>query len=167
MKLKDMNALLTHEVKDLLHAEKQLAKALPKMAAAASNPELRKAMEHHFEETKNHVARLEEVCELMGIPARGQKCPAMEGLVEEGQEIIDAEGDDAVRDAALIAAAQRVEHYEMAGYGSARTFAQELGLTKVVKMLQATLDEEGAANEKLTGIAEGRINAKAVGAGAS
>jgi ferritin-like metal-binding protein YciE len=167
MKLKDMNALLVHEVKDLLNAEKQLVKALPKMAAATSNPKLRDAMESHFEETKNHVARLEEVCDLLGIPARGHKCPAMEGLVEEGQEIIDSDGDDAVRDAALIAAAQRVEHYEMAGYGSARTFAQELGLTKVAKLLQATLDEEGKANKKLTDIAESRVNAKAVGAGAS
>lgn len=167
MKLKDMNALLQHEVKDLLHAEKQLVKALPKMAAATSNPKLRKAMEAHFEETKNHVARLEEVCEHLGIPARGQKCAAMEGLVEEAQEILDADADDDVRDAALIAAAQRVEHYEIAGYGSARTFAQELGLKPVVKLLQATLDEESKADKKLTEIAEGRVNAKAVGAGAS
>lgn len=167
MKLKDMNALLQHEVKDLLHAEKQLVKALPKMAAATSNPKLRNAMEHHFEETKNHVARLEEVCEHLDIPARGQKCAAMEGLIEEAQEILDADADDDVRDAALIAAAQRVEHYEIAGYGSARTFAQELGLKPVVKLLQATLDEESKADKKLTEIAEGRVNAKAVGAGAS
>jgi ferritin-like metal-binding protein YciE len=165
MKLKDMNALLVHEVKDLLHAEKQLVKALPKMAAAVSNPKLRHAMEHHYEQTKNHVARLEEVCEHLGIPARGQKCPAMEGLIEEGQEIIDADGDDAVRDAALIAAAQRVEHYEMAGYGAARTFAEHLGLKPVVRLLQATLDEEGETNKTLTEIAQTRVNEQAVQAG--
>lgn len=161
MKLKHMNSLLTHEVKDLLHAEKQLVKALPKMARAASSAKLRTAFEDHLEETKGHVERLETVCELLGIPARGEKCEAMEGLIQEGEEIIQADGDDQVRDAALIAAAQRVEHYEMAGYGSARSFAQFLGLGDVADLLQQTLDEEGAANKKLTGLALGSLNAKA------
>ena len=162
MKLKDMNGLLTHEVKDLLHAEKQLIKALPKMAKAASSATLRQAFEDHLDETKLHVDRLEKVCEHLGIAARGEKCEAMAGLVEQGQEIIDAEGDDDVRDPALIAAAQRVEHYEMAGYGAARSFAEQLGLSEVANLLQQTLDEEGAANENLTSIALDSVNRRAM-----
>lgn len=161
MKLKDMNGLLTHEVKDLLHAEKQLVKALPKMGKAASSDKLRAAFEEHLEETKGHVERLETVCEKLGIPARGEKCEAMAGLIEEGEKIIEADGDDQVRDAALIAAAQRVEHYEMAGYGSARSFAEFLGLGDVADLLPQTLDEEGAANKKLTGLALDSVNPKA------
>ncbi len=162
MKLKDMNSLLAHEVKDLLNAEKQLTKALPKMAKAARDPELKKAFEEHLAETKEHVSRLESICGELGIGARGEKCEAMEGLIKEGSELIEAEDSDpAVRDAALIAAAQRVEHYEMAGYGAARSFAEQLGLDSVVKTLQQTLDEEGNANKLLTKIAKSTVNPKA------
>jgi len=164
MKLKDMNSLLTYEVKDLLNAERQLVKALPEMAQAASNGQLRQAFESHLEETKGHVQRLETVCERLSIDAadNDEQCEAMQGLIEEGQEVIGAEGDDAVRDAALIAAAQRVEHYEMAGYGAARSFAQHLGRNDVADLLQQTLDEEGAANEKLTKLAIDWVNDRAV-----
>ena len=157
-----MNSLLEHEIKDLLNAEKQLTKALPKMAKAARDPELKKAFESHLEETKEHVSRLESICEELGIGTRGEKCEAMEGLIKEGSELIEAEdADPAIRDAALIAAAQRVEHYEMAGYGAARSFAELLGHDNVVKTLQQTLNEEGEADKKLTKIARSTVNPKA------
>lgn len=161
MDLKDMKGLLEHEVKDLLYAERHLVKALPKMAKAASDAGLQKAIEQHLEETKVHVERLEQVCAMLEIGTRGEKCEAMEGLLEEAQEIIKAEGDEAVIDAALISSAQRVEHYEMAAYGSARAFAEQLGLGDVARLLQRTLDEEGEANKKLTQIAEQVVNPRA------
>lgn len=167
MKLKDMNSLLVFEVKDLLNAEKQLTKALPKMAKAASHDKLRQAFEDHLRETEQHVTRLERVCEELGVAARGEKCAAMEGLIKEGSEIIEQDGADAaVKDAALIAAAQRVEHYEIAAYGSARAFAEQLGLTEVAELLQQTLDEEGAADKKLNDLALREVNPRTVGAGA-
>jgi ferritin-like metal-binding protein YciE len=161
MKLTSMHDLLVHELKDLLSAEKQLVKALPKMAKAASSESLRTAIESHLEETKNQVERLNKAFELMEKPARPQTCKAMQGLVEEAAELLEQDGEPSVKDAAMIAAAQRVEHYEMAGYGAARTFAEILGYTEIADLLQSTLDEEKAADEKLNQIAMGEINAQA------
>ncbi|HTN73971.1 MAG TPA: ferritin-like domain-containing protein [Pirellulaceae bacterium] len=144
--------LLKDELKDIFNAENQLLKALPRMAKKASNATLKKAFLAHLEETKTQVERLNQIAELMEIKLAGKKCKAMEGLIEEGKEILEEEGHPAVIDAALIGAAQRVEHYEIAAYGTAKAFAEHLGLTKVVKLLDATLDEESAADEKLTAI---------------
>jgi len=165
MKIKSMEDLFVHELRDLYHAEKQLTKALPKMAKAASSEELRTAFEEHLEETQNQVSRLEQIFSDLDIPTRGVKCAAMEGLIEEGQEAIKDVEDDDVRDAALIAAAQRVEHYEIAGYGCAKTFAELLGHQDVVQLLQETLDEEHAADQKLNEIAMSSVNEEAVAAG--
>lgn len=164
MKLKDMNALFVHELKDLLHAEKQLTKALPKMAKAAESKQLRSAFEEHLQQTQGHVERLETILKDLGESTRAIKCEGMEGLLKEGDEILKQDGktDQGVLDAALIAAAQRVEHYEIAGYGAARTFARMLGHSKAAELLQTTLDEEGAADKKLTQIAEKQVNLQAV-----
>lgn len=161
MELNDLKELLEHEVKDILYAERKIVKALPKMANAATHPKLKKAFEDHLEESRGHVERLEKVCEHMGMAARGEKCEAIEGILEEGEERIKAKGDDAVIDAALISAAQRVEHYEMAAYGSARAFAEALGLSEVVDLLQQTLDEEGNADKTLNKLALNTINPQA------
>ncbi len=158
MELNSMKDLLEHEVRDILYAERKIVKALPKMANAANNQELKQAFEDHLEETRGQIERLEQVCEQLGIGARGEKCEAIEGILEEGEERIKAKGDDAVLDAALISAAQRVEHYEMAAYGSARAFAEALGLTEVVNLLQETLDEEGKADKTLNKLAKNTIN---------
>ena len=161
MKLESLHDLYVGELKDLYNAENQLLKALPKMAKAATSPELQAAFEEHLEQTKGQVERLESIFEELGVSPKGKKCKAMEGLVEEGSEVIDATGDDSVRDAALIAAAQRVEHYEIAGYGCARTFAQLLGFDDAVQLLQQTLEEESETDEKLTQLAETVINVEA------
>jgi ferritin-like metal-binding protein YciE len=161
MKMKTLSDLLIHELKDLLSAEKQLTKALPKMAKAATNEDLKAALEAHLEETEGQIERLEKVFSQLDIPNRGTKCKAMEGLIEEGKEILEQDMDDDVRDAAIISAAQRVEHYEIAGYGCARTYAQMLGHDRVAALLQETLDEERAADEKLTEIAMQSVNAEA------
>ncbi len=162
MKLESLHDVFVDELKDLYNAETQLTKALPKMAKAASSEELRAAFEHHLEETENHVQRLEKIFQKMNLPSKGKRCKAMAGLIAEGSEIIEKEGGDhgAVKDAALIAAAQKVEHYEIAGYGSVRTHAQQLGLDEAANLLQETLDEEGAADKKLTEIAQ-EVNAEA------
>jgi ferritin-like metal-binding protein YciE len=162
MELSTLKDLYIHELKDLFSAEKQLLKALPKMAKAASNPELAKGFEEHLEETEGHVARLEEILESHDQSTRGPKCKGMEGLVAEGAEIIEEEADDEVRDAGLIAAAQRVEHYEIAGYGTARTYAELLGDETGARLLQQTLDEESATDEKLTELATSSINVAAL-----
>lgn len=156
--MKNMNDLLVHELKDLYSAEKQLTKALPKMIKAADNEELRDALQSHLGETEEHVTRLETILSQLEIPTRGAKCQAMEGLIEEGKTVLEEEMEEEVRDAAMICAAQRVEHYEIAGYGCARTFAQQLGYDDAAQLLQQTLDEEKAADEKLTQIAMGRVN---------
>lgn len=161
MKLKTLEDLFHHELKDLYSAEKQLLKALPKMAKAATNDDLRQAFEHHFEETEEQVNRLEKIFEELGVSSRGPKCAAMEGLIEEGKEIMEEDSEPEVLDAALICAAQRVEHYEIAGYGCARTFAHQLGHEKIAATLQRTLDEEGATDHKLTQLAESRVNSAA------
>ena len=166
MEVNDLKDLLEHEVRDILYAERRIVKALPKMANAANNPKLKKAFEDHLEETHGQIERLEKVCEHLGIGARGEKCEAIEGLLEEGEERIDAKGDDAVIDAGLISAAQRVEHYEMAAYGSARAFAEALGLSEVAKLLQETLDEEGKADKSLSKLAKDTINPAAAQAAA-
>jgi ferritin-like metal-binding protein YciE len=149
-----LNDLLIEQLQDLYDAEHRLIEALPKMRDAATSSELKNAFDMHLDETKNHVRRLENVFSQLGVEAERQTCPAMKGLIKEGQEMIDADGDPGVKDSALIAAAQRVEHYEMAGYGSVRTFARRLGLGQIADTLQMTLEEEGAADKKLTQVAQ-------------
>ena len=159
-----LHALLTDEIKDLYYAENRLVRALPKMAKAATNAALKAGFKAHRAETRAHVTRLARALKILGLPAKGKVCHAMIGLIEEGAEAIALKGPAAVRDAALIGAAQRVEYYEMAGYGTARAFAQALGEEQVAALLQATLDEEGATNKKLTKISV-RVNAAALAAG--
>lgn len=161
MKLESLQDLFVDELKDLYNAENQLLKALPKMAKAAHHPDLKQAFTDHLEETRGQVERLEQIFKGLDGSPKGKKCKAMEGLVEEGKEIIEQSADPAVKDAALIAAAQRVEHYEIAGYGCVRTFARLLGNDEAADLLQETLDEEAAADKKLTDLAETVINAEA------
>ncbi|MEO6969908.1 MAG: ferritin-like domain-containing protein [Chthoniobacterales bacterium] len=158
MKLDSLRTLWIEEMRDLYNAENQLLKALPKMAKKATTPELKKAFESHLEETRTHVERLEEIFAKLGKKPSGKTCKAMKGLVEEGSEMMAEDGPASVIDAGLIAAAQRVEHYEMAGYGVVRTFASVLGEDDAQETLQETLDEEGAADKTLTEIAEGLVN---------
>jgi len=161
MALQTLQDLFVHELKDLYSAENQILKMLPKMVEAANSEELAQAFADHLQETKGHVQRIEDIFrELEGSP-RGKKCAGMEGLLKEGKELLEEEAADWVMDAALIGAAQRVEHYEIAGYGTARDHAEKLGLYKVAQQLQQTLDEEGAADKKLTEIAVSSINALA------
>lgn len=162
MKLESLQDLFIEQLKDLYSAETQLTKALPKMAKAASSEELKNAFQEHLEVTKEHVSRLEQVFQELGESPKGQKCKGMEGLIEEGAETIKEDMEDAVRDAALIAAAQRVEHYEIAGYGTVRTYASLLGHDAAVTLLQQTLNEEGEADKTLTSLAE-NINVQAEG----
>lgn len=160
-KFEKLDDLFVAQLEDLYDAEKRLTDALPKMSKAATSPQLKAAFDEHLEQTRNHVNRLETIFRQIGKEPERESCDAMKGLIKEGEEMINAKGDDEVRDAALIAAAQRVEHYEMAGYGTVRNFAQRLGLADVAGTLQATLDEEGAADEKLTALAESTVNPKA------
>jgi ferritin-like metal-binding protein YciE len=162
MKLETLHDLYVDELKDLYSAEHQLLKALPKMAKAASAPQLAKAFTDHLEETKGQVDRLGKIFKKLDVSPKGKTCKAMEGLLEEGKEVMEEDADPTVMDAALIAAAQRVEHYEMAGYGCVRTFARLLDYEEAAGLLQATLDEEGAADKKLTKLAETVINVEAV-----
>jgi ferritin-like metal-binding protein YciE len=162
MKLDTLQKLYTEELRDLYNAENQLLKALPKMAKAASSEELKDAFEKHLEQTKGHVERLEQVFKELDERPKGKTCRAMKGLIQEGSEILEQDGDESVRDAGIIVAAQKVEHYEIAGYGSARTFAHLLGQNKAAELLQATLDEESETNELLTRLAESIINPGAV-----
>lgn len=158
MKLATLQDLLVDQLKDLYSAESQLVKALPKMAKNVTTPALKEAIESHLQETKGQVERLQKISELLGgVKLTGQKCKAMEGLVEEGSEVMEMDGNETVIDAGVVAAAQRVEHYEMAAYGSARTMAEQLGQQEVVDLLQETLDEEKAADEKLTQVVEQEI----------
>jgi len=161
MALDSLRDLLIDELKDLYSAENQLLKALPKMAKAASHQDLKDAFTEHLEVTRGQVTRLDEIFEELEESPKGKKCKAMEGLVEEGSEVIGEDGQDAVKDAALIASAQRVEHYEMAGYGCVRTFATLLGLDDIAAKLQETLDEEREADKSLTELAESIINVEA------
>lgn len=165
MSLDSLQDLFLNELKDVYHAEKQLVEALPRLAKAARSPELRQAFASHFEETEGQVERLERIFEELGEAARGKRCKGMEGLIEEGKEILEEEGDASVIDAALISAAQRVEHYEIAAYGCLRAYAQLLGHQSAVKLLEQTLAEEEAADQKLTVIGEQSVNAQAASAG--
>jgi ferritin-like metal-binding protein YciE len=162
MKLDTLKTLYTNELRDLYNAEQQLVKALPKMAKAASSEELQDAFEKHLEQTKTHVERLEEVFEEIGEEAKGKTCQAMKGLIEEGSEILKKDGEESVIDAGIIVAAQKVEHYEIASYGSVRTFAQLLGKDRSADLLQTTLDEESEANELLNKLAEDIVNPEAL-----
>ena len=156
-----MEELLVDELKDLYSAENQIIKALPRMAKAATDPQLKRAFEKHLEETRRQAERLEQIGEALEIKLTGKKCKGMEGLIEEGKEMM-GELEDAALDAGLIGAAQKVEHYEIAAYGTARTHAEMLGYNKVARLLQQTLNEEGATDKKLTQLAESIINVEAV-----
>ncbi len=158
MKLHSLEDLFHEQLRDMFDAEKQLLKALPKMAKAASADELRHAFEEHLDQTRGHVERLERVFESIGKKPRGKSCQAMEGLVEEGADLIDADAEPMVLDAGLIAAAQRVEHYEMAVYGCLRTWAHQLGNHEAAELIEQTLHEEKEADQKLTHIAESMVN---------
>jgi ferritin-like metal-binding protein YciE len=159
VKIDTVDKLLEEELKDIYDAEKRLVKAIPKMAKGASSEELRAALEEHLEVTKGQVGRLEQVFELLGKPAKSKPCGGMKGLIEEGDEVLGEDTSEELMDAAIIGAAQRVEHYEMAAYGTARTFAEHLGNKKVATLLQETLDEEKEADEKLTEISEQLLSA--------
>jgi ferritin-like metal-binding protein YciE len=161
MRLNSLEDLFVHEIKDLLNAERQLVKALPKMANGATSTALKEAIEDHLEQTKVHVERLEQIFENLGKAARGEHCKGMEGLIEEGSKLLEEEGDGTVKDAALIGAAQRVEHYEISAYGTARTIAELLGKQQAVELLQQTLDEEKETDAKLTELAMSEINVEA------
>jgi ferritin-like metal-binding protein YciE len=155
MKLDSLEDVFTHELNDLYSAEDQLVEALPKMAQAASSEDLKKAFEHHLEETRDHLDRIQEIFGQLGKRRSGAECKAMKGLIAEGEEVIKSKGDATARDAALIAAAQRVEHYEIAAYGTAKTLAGELDLSDAKDLLDQTLDEESNADKLLTKLATG------------
>lgn len=150
MSVGTLEELLIDELKDLYSAEKQIVRSLPKLAKATTNPELRDALVSHLEETKGQVQRLEQIAELVGKKLTGKSCVGMKGVLEEGSEVLEDTDKGTVRDAALIGAAQRVEHYEMAGYGTARDFAKALGMSDVAALLDQTLAEEKAADKKLS-----------------
>lgn len=158
MKLDSLEKLYIHELKDLHSAENQLLEALPKMEQAATNKDLKKAFADHLKETKSHVTRLETIFKKMDFKPGGHKCAAMQGLIKEGEGLIKSDVEPSVLDAALVAAAQRVEHYEMAGYGTARAYAEKLGKHDQADLLQKTLNEEGHANQSLTRLAERNLN---------
>jgi ferritin-like metal-binding protein YciE len=155
MRLDSLHDLFVEQLQDLYSAETQLVQALPKMAAAASHDPLKQAFEHHLQETRDHVLRLDDIFGELGTTPGTEMCEAMRGLIAEGEEIVQAQGDAAVKDAALIAAAQRVEHYEIAAYGTVRTIADELDLGNAKDILDQTLDEESNADKLLTKIATG------------
>jgi ferritin-like metal-binding protein YciE len=161
--VESLQELYVEELKDLYNAEQQIIKALPKMARAARSPQLRSAFEKHLEETRGQIGRLEQIFQMLNEPAKGNKCKGMDGIISEGEDLMDDVEDapPAVCDAALISAAQRVEHYEVAAYGTCRTWAQRLGFTDQARLLNETLQEEGTADKKLTSLAESYINEEA------
>lgn len=158
MKLNSLRDLYIAELKDLYDAENRILKALPKMAEAASSPDLRNAFEEHLEQSRGHVSRLEQVFQKLNETPKGEKCKGIVGIIDEGEDLMDEDAAPAVCDAALIASAQRVEHYEIAAYGTVRTFARRLGFSDQEQLLNQTLQEEGAADKKLTSLAESHIN---------
>ncbi|CAG0978023.1 Protein YciF [Phycisphaerales bacterium] len=160
-KLDSMKSLYIEQLADLLNAERQLEKAMPTLVNAAASEDLREALASHMEETRSHAQRIERIFADLGEQPPSLKCAAMHGLIEEARDILKADGEDAVRDAAIIAAAQRIEHYEIAGYGCARTFAHTLGRESDAEFLRTTLDEEHAADKRLSRLAEEGINQKA------
>jgi ferritin-like metal-binding protein YciE len=161
MEMQSLKELYVDELKDLYNAEKQLVKALPRMAKNASNPQLKKAFTDHLQKTEGHVQRLDRIFEMLGERSGGKKCKGMEGMIEEAKDLLEEDASEEVLDAGLISKAQHVEHYEMAGYGTVRTYAQQLGLDNQARLLQQTLDEESEANELLTQIAESTVNLQA------
>ena len=162
MKLNSLKKLYLEELRDLYSAETQLVKALPKMVKGASSAELKQAFENHLEQTKEHVERLNEIFDRLDEKPTGKTCQAMKGLIEEGSEMLEEEGEKSVIDAGLIGAAQRVEHYEIASYGTVRTFANLLGEEEAADLLQETLDEEGETDKELNALAEGIVNEEAL-----
>jgi ferritin-like metal-binding protein YciE len=164
MSLDSLESLFIEELRDIYNGEKQILRALPKMAKAAESAELSQAFTKHLKETQGHVQRLEKILRELGQAVRGKQCKGMMGLIEEGKEKLEEEGEAAVLDAALIASAQKVEHYEIAAYGCLRTYAQLLGYDQVAKLLEQTLAEEEAADKKLTQLGEGGINEAAAAA---
>jgi ferritin-like metal-binding protein YciE len=158
---KDLNELFLDTLKDIYYAEKQILKALPKMAKAATSDKLRTAFEKHHEETEDHVERLEEIFELLGKAARGKKCDAIEGIIDEGKEIMEEYADTPALDAGLLAAAQAVEHYEISRYGTLKAWAAKLNMPQALKLLDQTLAEEKKTDETLTKIAETAVNYEA------
>jgi ferritin-like metal-binding protein YciE len=161
MKIQSLQDVLLHELRDIYSAEKQLTKALPKMAKGATNPDLAAGFELHLEETQEHVNRLEGIFKELDASSRGEKCKGMAGLIAEGGKLLEEEGEPAAIDALLVTAAQKVEHYEIAAYGSAIAYANLLGLDSVSKVLKQTLAEEEATDKKLTNLAESTINPEA------
>lgn len=159
--MKDLRDLFEHELKDLYSAENQLLRALPKLKDHANDDKLKKAFENHLKETEGHVERLREICDKLGIKPTGETCKAMQGLVKEAESFLEEKASKEVMDAGLIAEAQRVEHYEISGYGTAVRFAKELGYDDIAAKLQMTLDEEYKADDLLTDMAEDRLNRKA------
>jgi ferritin-like metal-binding protein YciE len=164
MKYESLRDLYLDELRDMYDGENAIVKALPKMADAAASPDLRSAFLHHPEQTKTHVTRLERLFEAMGEKPKAKKCDGVRGIIEEGEDLISQKGDQSVMDAGLIAGAQRVEHYEMAVYGSLRTWAQRINNPQAVSLLEQTLDEEKEADRTLTQIAEGSVNRQAASA---
>jgi len=165
MKMESLKDLYLEQLRDLYDAETQLVEALPKMAEAAHSSDLKTGFNQHLRQTREHVTRLERIFSALGEKPEGQTCNGMKGLVKEGQEMIKAKGDPDVIDAGLIAAAQRVEHYEIAGYGTVRTYAEILGNEEAVRLLEKTLQEEEETDDKLTELAESHINVEAHAAG--
>jgi ferritin-like metal-binding protein YciE len=157
-RLTSLDDLLVHELQDIYHAEGQIIKALPKMIKAASHPELQAAFEEHLEQTEGQVERLDQAFKLLGVPAKGQKCEGMAGLIEEGKKMMEEDAEPSVMDAALIAAAQKIEHYEIASYGCVCTYAEMLGYEQVHDLLGQNMEEEELTDEKLTALAETVIN---------
>lgn len=162
MKTKNLEDLFHETLKDIYYAERKILRALPKMARGAQSSELRAAFEKHEEETQGHVDRLQQVFELIGKPARGKTCPAIDGIIEEGEEALQAFQGSAALDASLVAAAQAVEHYEIARYGTLHRWAQVMGMKDAVKLLEQTLQEESMTDETLTQIADGSVNQAAL-----
>jgi ferritin-like metal-binding protein YciE len=160
-KLASLDDLLVHELQDIYHAENQILKALPKMVKAATHPDLKNAFEEHRQQTEGQVLRLEQAFKLLGVPARGKKCEGMAGLLEEGKKMMEEDAEPSVMDAALISAAQKVEHYEIASYGCVCTYAEMLGYDQVHELLGQNLDEEETTDQKLTALAENVINQEA------
>lgn len=160
-KFENLKDLFVHQLSDLYDAENRIIDSLPKMVEAASEPQLKQAFRTHLAETQRQVQRLEQIFQSLSIEPKRETCPAMKGIIAEAAEMIEAKGDADVRDAALIASAQRVEHYEIAGYGTLRTFARQLGYDQAVTLLQQTLDEESATDKKLTALAESSVNVHA------
>ena len=164
MQMENLQDLMKEDLKDVLHAEKQLIKALPKMIKTASNPQLQEAFQNHLEETKVQAERVEQVMEMMGMPVKTKTCKAMQGLLEEGKEVMSEDAEDDVMDAALIGAAQKVEHYEIATYGTLCTYAELLGLRDAKRLLGQNLEEEKKTDQLLTQLAESVINLEAADA---